>query len=487
MQIHHILKLIVAKASNARAMLSASANSTEYLIAGTIFILIIPTVLALLLLWKEGKLHLPSLKLPSLKKEEVREGEGEGVETKLPTRESESEKEKFIEKQMELLKERAKQEQERAKKIEEKYDELRVEYEKAKEIAKRKEEEAKKAQELAKKMEEESEKLVRIISKRYKKGHYIPAVLWTKRGNALPYKFVVEMGWVNGGWRALLVDSITADPETGEWFPSLDKPAPNFLFRDDPGFEPDNPQHSVLFDVNRHEFEEDLKISQADPESKPVALIFGVDLEGNPVHRLQYGAGIHINTLRAENRKLKVELMKYMHMLRETQARLSDAEYKYQMEKDLREHLEKEMRLLKAQVYELKDAAVLASDELEAAREAFRTQRLRRIAAERRAQEAEKMFDAYYGRPQVYETSIQPYLEQKSKEIDAKIVAMLAPIARREASMYGIEKKGRSDEEIVDDWIKKKVEQEGTKAWIEIAKSLGFDMVISDMIRSNIV
>ena len=393
------------------------------------------------------------------------------------------ESEKILTESMQELKRRLEQEKEARKKVEEKYDELRVEYQKVIEEVKKKDEELKKTQEKVKEIEEESKKLVKIVHKRYKKGQYIPAILWTERGNPLPYKFVVEIAWVNGGYRALLVDSITADPSTGEWFPPLHMPAPNFCFRDDPGFNPDDPDHSVLFDVNRHDWEEDLKVTQNDPHAKPVALTFGIDIKGNPIHKLQYGAPIHINTLRAENRNLKRQVMMYYHRWKETEEKWRDAEYRYQMEKDLREHLEREVKMLKAQLYELRDALLLMGDEIEVARDAWESEKRRRIAATKRALKAEEMFDAYFGRPMISELPGAEFFEHKSKEKQAEIIALLAPIARIEAKQYGIETKGKSDEEMVYEWLKAKYEREN-KTLTDVLRETGLDTKVADILLS---
>jgi len=395
--------------------------------------------------------------------------------------------EELIEKETEELKLKVLDEKERAKRLEEAYDELRTEYEKLKSMVKEKDEEIKKKDEKIKKIEEESKKLVRIADKRYKKGHRIPAILWTKRGNALPYKFVVEIAWVNGGYRALLVDSPVAKPDSGEWFPPLDKPAPQFCFKDDPGFNPNDPSHIVLFDVNRHDWEEDLKVTQRDPISRPVALVFGIDEDGNPIHRTYMGSAISIQQLRGENRSLKLEIFRLRHINTEMENKIKELEYRLTMEKDLREHLEKEVQILRSQLFEMRNITTLMGDELEAAREAFRVQKLRKAAALRRAEEAEKLFDAYFGRTKAGITPLAELLEEKSKEKDAKIVALLAPIARREAKAYGIDKTGMSDEEIVDEWIKKKVKEEGMKGWLDLLQTLGIDMDIRNIIREGMV
>lgn len=450
-----------------------TGNEATNIIIGIIFLgAIVLGLFVLVLKIKE--------KLPKLRRKHEEEPEYEEVK---PSEKPPTEKE-VLEERARIYKERALQEKERAKKLEEKAYELMNEYEKVKEEVKKKEEELKKTNETLKTMEEESKKLSKIVISRYGKGKRIPVVLWTKRGNPMPYKFVAEVAWINGGYRALLIDSITAKPETGEWFPPLDKPAPNFIFRDDPGFNPDDPHHSVLFDINARDWEEDLKITKADPHAKPVALSFGIDEEGNPIHRLEYGAPIHINTLRAENRNLKRQVMRYMHMLRETEYKLRDVEYQLQMEKDLRQHAEKELALLRAQLYETRDIAMLMGDELEAAREAFRTQRLRRYAAYRRAEEAEKLYDAYYGRPAISELPGAEYLEHQSKDKTQQLFAMLASIARAEAKNYNIDTTGKNNEQIVTEWLAKKYEKEG-KTLSDILREYGLEMDAISILRGG--
>jgi len=446
-------------------------EQTISILVGLIFVALV-MVSVIFIIRKKG-IKLPIVpSLPKIRSKEYKIEDEELEKVRIVPHKSDTE---LLEEKAEILKERVLQEKERAKKLEEIYDELRVEFEKTKDELKRKDEEIKKKEEVTQTIEEESKKLARFIAKRYKKGQYIPVVLWTKRGNPMPYKFVVEIGWVNGGWRALLVDSITARPETGQWFPPLDKPAPNFKFRDDPGFNPDDPHHSVLFDISARDWEEDLKVSRADPYAKPVAFSFGIDEEGNPIHKLDYGAPVHINTLRAENRNLKRQLMRYMHVSRETEYKLRDVEYQLQMEKDLRQHLEKELKLLRTQLYETKDITMLMGDELEAAREAFRSQKLRRMAAHRRAEEAEKLFDAYYARPAISELPGAEYLEHQSKDKTQKLYSMLAPIARVEAKMYDIDTTGKDDKDIVNEWLNEKYKKEN-KTLGDVLREYGLDI-----------
>ena len=385
-----------------------------------------------------------------------------------------TEREEIYKEAVEELKRRIEQEKEARKKIEERFDELRTEYDKLREETKRKEDQLKEAEEKMSKMEEESSKLVKIIEKRYKKGRYIPVILWSERGSALPYRFVVEIGWVNGGYRALLVDSITADPSTGEWFPPLHMPAPNFCFMDDPGFNPDDPGHSVLFAVNRHDWEEDLKVTRADPEAKPPALVFGIDIKGNPVHPLRYGAPININTLRSENRALKRQVGLYYHKWKETEEKWRDAEFRYEIERQRREYLEEQVRWLKSQLYESRDALLLLGDEAEFMKDAIESEKRRRIVTTKRLLKTEELVDSELMKPGVSLLPGSKYFEQKTMEKEAEIVALLAPIARREAKAYEIDVKGKTDEEIVDEWIRKKYENEN-KTLADILRDYGLE------------
>ena len=66
------------------------------------------------------------------------------------------------------------------------------------------------------------------------------------------------------------------------------------------------------------------------------------------------------------------------------------------------------------------------------------------------------------------------YFEQKTMEKEAEIVALLAPIARREAKAYEIDVKGKTDEEIVDEWIRKKYENEN-KTLADILRDYGLE------------
>jgi len=384
------------------------------------------------------------------------------------------------------LEERLRQMTERAKRIEEAYDELKSEYEKTKEeaskVKKQLEEKDKEIDEILK----ESNKLAKWMAMRFKKGEYVPVVMWTKRGNPMVLKFVCGVAYINGGWRALLVDRLTDKPGKGEWYPPLDKPGAEFIFRDQYGFNPDDPNHTVLFDINLRDWEEDLKISKGDPESKPVAFMFGIDEDGNPVHRLEYGAPIDIRKLRTENRALKRQVGALRYRLSKLEEELWNTRYELEVERDRREHLERENKLLKARMTELDEVLALQIDESEILRNYARAMKRRQYAFKRKFKEVEDEYIAEVITPRLRGIPGAEYLENMGKEKMAQIFSKLAPIAYSEAKMYNIDITGKSMFDVVTEWLKMKYEKEN-KDLAAVLEDYGLREEISDIIRTSYV
>ncbi|RLI74340.1 hypothetical protein DRO97_06035 [Archaeoglobales archaeon] len=394
------------------------------------------------------------------------------------------EKERAYAEKLAQYEERLRQMAERAKKAEEAYDELMAQL---KETKKEREEVSQKLQEKDKEIDEmlkESNKLVKWMAMRFNKGEYIPAVMWTKRGNPMLLKFVCSIAFINGGWRALLVDRLTTKPEKGEWYPSLDKPGAEFIFRDQYGFNPDDPRHTVLFDINFRDWEEDLKITRDDPRAKPVAFMFGIDEDGNPVHRLEYGAPIDIRQLRSENRALKRQIGGLRYRLSKIEEDLWNARYNLEIERDRREHLERENKLLKARMSEMEEAFAIQTDESEILRNFARSMKRREYAFKRKFRELEDEYIAEVITPQLRSIPGAEYLEKMGRDKTAQIFSKLYPIALSESKTYGIDTTGKSMFDVVGEWLLQKWERE-QKDLSAVLEDYGLREEIADIIRSS--
>jgi len=392
-------------------------------------------------------------KLASLRKKEVVEEE---KKVALP-----EEKERELITRITELEEAYRQATERAKQAEEMYDELKAESE---EVKRKKEEVDKELEKHKKEFEEltkETRKLVKWVAQRFKRGQYVPTIGWTKRGNPTVLKFTCAIAQIDGGWRALLVDSLTAHPDTGEWYPPLGKPAPNFIFRDQDGFEPDNPEHTVLFDVNFRDWYEDLILTREDPKAKPVAFMLGVDEDGQPNHRLEYGAPIDIRQLRQQNRALKVENARLRYRMSKVEEEMWRTKYDFEREKDLREHYERINKELKAALAMRDEIIELQVDESEIMRAAVRSRERREYAWRRRLRQTE---DEYYDEviePRIRGIPGYQYFQQLGRERQQQMLAKLYPIALTESKMYGIETRGKDMYDVVTEWLRQKYEKEG--------------------------
>lgn len=425
------------------------------------FLFIVSLVVACVLAWK----YLAPKLIPKLKNLFRRKNEEEKAEPEVkPPREGItidiSDKEREYMTKLTQMEERLRQMTERAKKVEEAYDELKAEYDKLKKEKEEIEQKLKEKDEEIDKILKESNKLVRWFARRFNKGEYVPLVMWTKRGNAMVLKFVCGVAYINGGWRALLVDRLTDRPEKGEWYPPLDKPGAMFIFRDQPGFNPDDPQHTVLFDVNLHDWMEDLKISKADPHAKPVAFVAGVDEDGNPVHRLEFGAPLDIRRLRAENRKLKTVVGTLRYRISKLEEELWNVRHELQVERDRREHYERENKLLKAKLAEMEEVLAIQMDETEILRQYARSMKRREYAFKKRYKDLEDEYLSDLITPTLKGIPGYEYLEKLGREKCMQIFAKLYPIALAEAKVYGIDTDGKNMQEVVTEWLKAKFDRE---------------------------
>lgn len=467
------------------AITSASTMSTESIAVWLVINLILGLAIAVLL-YRYGFFKWLRFKFRRKKSEEVVDkGVDKGILDlgskieRLP-----EDKEREYAGKVALLEERLRQMTERAKRLEEAYDELKSEYTKTKEEASKTKEELKKKDEEIEELLSESNKLVKWMAMRFRRGEYVPVVMWSKRGNPMVLKFVCGIAHINGGWRALLVDRLTDKPEKGQWYPALDKPGAEFIFRDQYGFNPDDPNHTVLFDINLRDWEEDLKVTRSDPESKPVAFMFGVDEDGQPVHRLEYGAPIDIRKLRSENRALKRQIGAFRYRLSKLEEELWDARYNLEVERDRREHLERENKLLKARMSEMEEAMAIQIDESEILRNYARMLKRREWASRKTLRDVEDEYISELITPRLRGVPGAEYLEHMSKEKVVQLYAKLAPIAYSEAKMYGIDTKGKSMEEVVTEWIKAKFDAE-QKDLAAILEDYGLREEVSDLLRGS--
>ena len=468
-------------------LMSAATQTTDMnsILVG-LFVIVLLTTAVVYLLYKVGFFSfIRSLLSRPLR----RRGGDEGVEipevqvqpkidAKLP-----EDKEKQYGETIAQLQERLRQMTERAKKLEEAYDELQFQYKKTKEEKEKVASEVKKKDEEVEEMLKESNKLVKWMAMRFNRGEYVPVVMWTKRGNPMVLKFVCGIAFINGGWRALLVNRLTDKPSKGEWYPSLDKPGAEFIFRDQYGFNPDDPRHTVLFDVNLRDWEEDLKITRDDPKARPVAFMFGIDEDGNPVHRLEYGAPIDIRKLRHENRALKRQVGGLRYQLSRLEEQLWDARYQYEVERDRREHLERENKLLKARMAEVNEVLAIQMDETEIMRGFARSMQVRERAYKRRFKELEDDYVAEVITPQVRGIPGAEYLEKQGKEKVARLFSLLYPTALAEAKTYAIDRTGKSMFEVVSEWLKEKWERE-QKDLAAVLEEYGLREEAAEIIRS---
>ena len=401
--------------------------------------------------------RLPKLRLPRLPKlrRKKEEPQIEKMERREPIEHT------HIKEEISQMVERVRQATERAKILEEKYNELKFEMEKTKKEKNELEEKLKKKDEEIKDVTKEANKLVKWMAHRFKKGQYVPVVLWTKRGNPMVLKFVCSIAYINGGWRALLVDRLTDKPEKGQWYPPLDKPGADFIFRDQKGFNPDDPNHTVLFDINLYDWEDDLKITKSDPEAKAVAFIAGVDEDGNPVHRLEFGAPIDIRKLRAENRALKRQVGALSYRLSKREEELWDARYRLETERDKREHLERENKLLKMRLEELGEVLTIQVDESEIMRTFARAMKRREYAFKKQFRELEDEYVADVITPRLKGIPGYEYFEHAGQEAQMKIISLLYPIALTESKRFDIETQGKSMYDVVSEWLKEKYDKEG--------------------------
>lgn len=373
---------------------------------------------------------------------------------------------------------------ERARKAEEAYDETRAQLEELQKEKEKIQEEVKKRDEEIEELLKESNKLVKWMAVRFNKGEYVPVVMWTKRGNPMVLKFVCGIAQINGGWRALLVSRLTDKPEKGEWYPPLDKPGAEFIFRDQHGFDPDDPRHTVLFDINFRDWEEDLKLTREDPRTRPVAFIFGVDEDGNPVHRLEYGAPIDIRQLRSENRSLKRQVGSLRYRLSRLEEDLWNARYDLEVERDRREHLERENKLLRAQLAEMQESFTVQMDETEIMRSFARTMKRREISFRKQYKDLEDEYLAEVITPQLRGIPGIEYLEKSGKEKMAKVFSLLYPVALSEAKMYNIDTTGKSMFDVVAEWLKEKYEKEN-KDLASILDEYGYREDVVEIIRGG--
>jgi len=442
------------------------------------------TALSAYLLFRIGAFSTLRSRFRRRKEEEGEPEQPEFVPPTKPEVELPEDKEKAYAGKIAQLEERLRQMVERAKKAEEAYDELRAQFEK---VQKEKQEVTKKVEEKDKEVEEllkESNKLVKWMPMRFNRGEYVPVVMWTKRGNPMVLKFVCGIAFINGGWRALLVDRLTTKPEKGEWYPPLDKPGAEFIFRDQYGFNPDDPRHTVLFDINFRNWEEDLKITRDDPRARPVAFMFGVDEDGNPVHRLEYGAPIDIRQLRSENRALKRQVGGLRYRLSQLEDQLWDTKHQLQIERDRREHLERENKLLKARMSEIDEVLAIQMDESEILRNFARTMKRREYAFKRQFSEVEDEYIAEVITPQLRGVPGAEYLQKVGKEKMAQMFSKLYPIALSEAKMYGIDTAGKSMFDVVSEWLHEKYERE-QKDLAAVLEDYGLREEVADIIRSS--
>jgi len=453
----------------------------DYAIIGFLFIVSICLLVAFIL----RKLHVISRLKSLLRREKVEEVKKPREETEmvkiLPEDTS-----RELGTRLAQLEERVRQMAERAKKAEEAYSELKSEHEK---IKKEKEELEKKIKEKDKEIDDilkETNKLVKWMAMRFNRGEYIPVVMWTKRGNPMLLKFVCGIAYINGGWRALLVNRLTDKPSKGEWYPPLDKPGAMFIFKDQQGFNPSDPSHTVLFDISLRDWMEDLKITKGDPQAKPVGFVFGVDEEGNPVHKLEFGVPIDIRNLRQENMALKRENGFLRYRISKLEEQIWDLKHQLDVERDRKEFLERQLKLTKSKLVELEEIHAIQADESEILRNYARSLRRREYAFRKRFKDLEDEYLAEIMTPTMKGIPGYEYLEKIGRERAMKIISKLYPIALNEAEVYGIDTTGKNMDQIVKEWLKAKWDHEN-KDLDDILEDLGIKEDIADILRSEIL
>lgn len=356
-------------------------------------------------------------------------------------------------KQLEELESVAKMESEARKRLEEQLAEMEKYKEDLEEKISSKDQEVKERNDKIKSMEDESRRQARFYVRRWARGERMPVVKWTINGNPVLMQYCAGVVPDGGGYRAILVDNPRKDPEKGhEVYPPPDKPAPKFIFRDDPGFNPNDPSHSVLFDVSTTLWQRDAQVTEASPTSYPVGYSFGIDDEGNPIHSLKHGMIQDISQLRQENLKLKNEANRYWIELTKEQHKTSQLEYDLSVYKDRADSLKSENDFLRMQMYDMKDAHDLQSHEMEVVKKTSRINELRGMAHERLGKEAEERLDKVLSRPRVGGDG------RGGKEIYRK----LHPIAELESQNYGIDvdKYANDPEGLVKEWLSAKYQQD---------------------------
>jgi len=452
----------------------------NYAVVGFLFILLICLLIALVL----HKLNVISRLKSLIRREKAEEAEKPKEEVTEIQKILPEDTSRELGTRLAQLEERVRQMVERAKKAEEAYSELKTEHEK---IKKEKEELEKKIEEKDKEIEEmlrETNKLVKWMAMRFNRGEYVPVVMWTRRGNPMLLKFVCGIAYINGGWRALLVNRLTDKPSRGEWYPPLDKPGAMFIFRDQPGFDPSDPSHTVLFDISLRDWEEDLKITKSDPKAKPVGFVFGVDEDGNPVHKLEFGVPIDIRKLRQENMALKRENGYLRYRISKLEEQIWDLRHQLEVEKDRKEFLERELKLTKAKLVELEEVYAIQSDESEILRNYARSLRRREYAFRKRFKDLEEEYLAEVMTPTLKGIPGYEYLEKIGRERAMKIISKLYPIAINEADMYGIDTIGKSMDQVVKEWLRAKWEKDH-KDLSEILEEYRLLDEVADILRGE--